>query len=280
MENKDNNNVGLHIIEPPKEIFVHKTTDRTFDIKREGSPQPICTHIECTNEGILVYNEEALFPEKGFVFPDAMWECNIVKRVLVEYSKLSFWNFITKKGRQKLVDSFNQIADKVMKFSLIEERFLSPIAKELQYIITQLLIGVKITPQSAEQCALYISHLIQYDNAYRYRLEDMFSETSKEQLLESPIIELDRILLILESRDTEGVSRKFRKIGTIIMGLICIPSYFHLFRDIISKSKFERLQYDEADRYWVTMRNDYKYLGEDYETRKKRFPRIPMTIMK
>lgn len=264
----------INIAKPPKEIFEYKTLDRSHDIKNEGSPTFIAERFDFSN-GINVYIKDAKYPLKGFVTPGAIWQCNIVKRVLVEMLKLPLWLFLTKKSRQKLVNSFNQIAEKAMKTCILEYKYQTPITQELYHLVKSLLISIGITCESADTFSKYATHLIQYDDAYRYRAEDIFSETSKEKLIKYPIIEIDRIMLILESRDNPVVAGKFRKIANLVSLILILPKYNLLFRDIISKSNFSKLQYDDADRYWVCMRNDYKFMGKEVEERRTMLDTTP-----
>lgn len=259
---------GAHLAQIPKQAFEHGTLDKSLDIANEGNISFVTDHVEYS-DGIYTYIIGAKYPMKGMITPDIMWQCNIIKRVFMELLKTFSFRLIFKKERQSLVNSFNMIADKTLKTALLKFHLLTGIAQQLYFIVKRVLMSLGIEEESAKKFSLYFVHLIQYDDAYRYRLQDIFSETNAESLALSPIIELDRLLLILESRDIKGVSDKFRKLFNVIALFLCIPKYRMAFKNAILNCKFEHLQYDEGDRYWVCMRNDYKFLGMTQDERLK-----------
>lgn len=98
-----------------------------------------------------------------------------------------------------------------------------------------------------------IAHVIEYDSAYRYRIQDLFNESSKQALLASPWKEIRRLVGISKRRDYEVAHAKIRHFAYIFMVLLYIPSI----RKAFQACDFTNLQLNENDRYWIDLRSDY-----------------------
>ena len=62
---------------------------------------------------------------------------------------------------------------------------------------------------------------------------------------------------------------KFKGIALVLGIGLLLPSVRKAFKKVIAESDFEKLQYDEIDRYWTAMRNDYLWWGLEAEERSK-----------
>jgi hypothetical protein len=78
------------------------------------------------------------------------------------------------------------------------------------------------------------------------------------------------LIQINKERDDKGVSDKFKSGIRLIQVMLCIPKYRKAFKEALGFVEFKKLQFDEIDIYWISMRSDYLYLGEDLPTRAKR----------
>lgn len=119
--------------------------------------------------------------------------------------------------------------------------------------------------------SIVISTILQYDLAYRWRLQDLFGETSKESLTKSPRKEIKRLLAINRKREHifnggpgkqnpgKSVADKFIIFGILLDISLLFPPARRKLRKIIEKADFHKLQLDEADRYWCRMRTDYDF---------------------
>jgi hypothetical protein len=245
------------IPEPPNEIFLYRN-DQVFDIMNEGATTYMLDRIEYT-DGIKVYIKDIPYPKKGFVTPEAIWSCNILKRVLMLASPLQ--------KPSKFIKGFNELGYKVMKHHLLKLCSMTPVAKELHILIKTFMVHLGFDKQMSYEFAMFFSHLIEYDDAYRYRFQDVMSEITKEQLLEYPRRTIDNIMSLLYARDSAGVANKFNKIAVMFYWLLLIPKVRIAWNKTIEIMNIEALQYDKDDRYWVSVRDDYKYMGKTYKER-------------
>ncbi len=112
-----------------------------------------------------------------------------------------------------------------------------------------------------------IAHVFEYDGAYRFRVQDLLSETTKEALTERPYRETLRLLHLNYERDGEVNRRKIGKYGRVAALLLLLPSIRRRFREALLWCDFSALQFDDNDRYWACIKEDYNYFGKTYEER-------------
>ncbi len=196
-----------------------------------------------------------------------LYSLDIIKRIFIETTKLLPFPTPT-----KLIRGFNSIGMKVMGNFLVNRKYMNPVADELWSIISDFLTYLGIPRIDSELFANLLGNIIHYDNAYYIRLEDGFSETTKERLIANPRKEIRRLMAINTAREEGRVSDNFQKVARIVGWTITIPKFKKAFIKAIAKSKFHKLQYDEADRYYACLRTDgYKYFGMTIEERQKLF---------
>ena len=106
MENK----TEYKVPDAPDDIFLYRN-DKVFDIMNEGATTYMIDRIEYT-DGIKVYVKGIPYARKGFVTPEAIWSCNILKRVLILASPLQ--------KPSRFILGFNDLGYKVMKHHLLK----------------------------------------------------------------------------------------------------------------------------------------------------------------
>lgn len=261
---------NLQIPAPPAFLFENATG--STEILNEGTPTFLLDRIDVSN-GIQVYIQGAKFPKKGFPYPEAIFAINIAKRMLIEGLKLSPYFVIgiirPYKTLEKLISAYTEISEKVLKQHYIKDSFLTPLARELGNMIYSFLLKLRMPNEISFRFAKVIQGIFEYDDAYRFRLEDVLSETTKETIANSPRKELKRLLNIFIERQgkDERLKKNAIRLISILNVILLIPRFGESFKQTILESDFTALQYDEADRYWCSMRGDYKYFGTTFEER-------------
>lgn len=255
---------------PPVEAF-EVQVDRAKDIVRENKIVLNLREVQYTSNGILLWFEDCPYPRKGFPFPAAGLATNLCKRVLVEALKLNlFFNPLS-----KLIRRYNAICYREMEPFVLKPSLMTPFASELKSFIQYLLARFKLPEEDIIQFASVISHIFEYDDAYRYRLQDLATECSKSALIKNPRKEIRRIAGIYSERELSGiVSDKFKRTVWLASMLLLIPRVNKSFIRAVSHSDFSNLRLDEADRFWVSHRGDYLFFGETYEARSARVPKL------
>lgn len=117
-----------------------------------------------------------------------------------------------------------------------------------------------------------LEYILEHDQAYRFRFMDMLAETTKERLTENPRREIKRLLAINKARDythANGplVSDKIGKVGNLVLWALLLPPLKRRFREAIATLDWSKYQWDDIDRYWAYLKNDYDYFGLSFEKR-------------
>ena len=224
--------------------------------------------------GLKQWIDGAEYPRKGYCPPEAMFACNQAKRIFVEGLKMfNSWQFITAiiftKDKMRFIRSYNEIVWKVMAPFITKYEYLTSIAQDLQDLTYSMMIKLGLDEENSKRFAKIFSHLIEYDDAYRFRVQDILNETRKDFIIERPITEVDRLTLLLTSRDSPGVAEKFQKLSKLLCIALCLPSVRNAFREVVEESNFKKLQVDDSDFYWHCFREDYKFGGMTNDDRKE-----------
>lgn len=221
--------------------------------------------------GILLWFENCEYPRKGFPFPAAGLATNLCKRVLIEAVKLNlFLNPLA-----KLIRSYNAICFREMEPYVLKDSLLTPFAGETKKFVSYFLSNFKVPSQEANQFAAVISSIFEYDDAYRYRLQDLFTESSKSNFIKNPRKEIRRLAEIYSKRELSHiVSAKFKRTVWLMSFMLLVPSVRRAFIRAVNHSDFIRFRFDASDRFWMSYRGDYLFFGETYEARSARVPKL------
>lgn len=221
-------------------------------------------HISLEN-GLNVFYKGGEYPMKGYVAPEALWSIDIVKSIFIETLKL-------KPSVVSILSAFNRIGYKCLDLYFLKPEFRMSCMLELQDITYRFIFSYTSNELISRQFSKIFSHLLEYDNAYRLRLIDICSETRAIWLCDSPIKEVARITAIACSREIvhgENLRRKIRAFSWLLRISLLLPKARRAFRYALRHSNFERLQYDNVDKYWVCLRDDYDYMGMTYTERQQ-----------
>ena len=289
----ENNKVNIAF--PPDFVF-KKNEQRLIpasSVVRKSTIMYQFERMEYPEEGgQLAWFKDCPYPAKGHPFPQAIHAANGAKRYLREIMKVLanknmigvFAGFIIsgKKRRTAILTRFLQAytnaAQMMISPYILSEKRYSPCPRELRKIITRFLEGIGIDHDTADGFSEVFITLIEYDNAYRLRIEDVLSETTKELILQNPVREMKKCVnLILErepSHDITGNAGKFDSFVKILRVLLWIPNYRNAFKDALRGADFEKLQLDDGDRYHSMLWSDYNFFGLPVEERIEMYKRF------
>lgn len=204
------------------------------------------------------------FHYKGIPTPEAIFAVNAVKRITLKTAIFFPVQCVLKP--KKIIDYVNETALIIIKPYFIESENKTEFAEEICKVMN--LLFSKITKKGdADLASRIISLIFEYDAAYRFRLQDILSETTKKKLIKSPIKETNRLLKILYQRDYDAVSSKFKIMGKLLTYSLIIPKIRKAFKEALLQADFSKLQLDENDRYWTAQRVDYKFWGKTNQER-------------
>lgn len=287
MENKETREEPRSIA-PPETVFDRAPQSLTQKVM-ESSPVHIFTGKVTVPEegGMNLHFEGMLHPKKGFPFMAAAMANNIVKRqtmlivgTLVRMDlSIAGLGFIVTPWKWKVravqagLENWCRASDYIIEQFYLKDQFMTPCAKEVGRIARELLLGIGIDERVSAWSAKILAHVVEYDDSYRYRIEDLCSETSAEKMAKDPAGEIARILAISRKREKYGtVSDKFAAFGLPLRFLmIWHPQVKRAFRSAIRPDTFKWVQMDEGDRYQTLLRTDYDFGGRSGDDRFREF---------
>lgn len=267
-----NQETYTHTAQPTSSVSLKKIT------ASQGTSVYLTEKVEYPEYGILMKYKDVPYFRQGFVFPEAMDSINNLKKVLVLLLALVKGNgrgLI--KGRIEsamahfcwianwMFQWYNPNMQKISKIFLKPERYRQSV-RELIKLINNFLenLGMEaVGPNVAKQdFGKVIGTLIEYDNAYHWRMEDIFSETTRERLLANPRKEIKRLLEIYKQREKQGIEFKADSIVKVLRFLLLIPSVKKAFKKTIESINVENLKMTKDDSYFTMNYQGYDFQGK------------------
>ena len=221
--------IEYEIPRPPAFLFENYQSPQDL-ISQEASSVNIIETVDVT-KGVLFYYQGATYPRKSWPFDDAIFAINIAKRAFLQLlhpSSIFGW--------KKNLANFERTASYALRGVYMKPGYMTPVAQE----ILKLPFG---------ETAKIMAHIFEYDDAYRYRLQDIIAECDTQTLFSNPTGECIKLIDILIRREhSEGMKAKWRKL--YFFAWLLIPLKFW-FIDKFFKVDFDNLKPDEADKYWM-----------------------------
>lgn len=222
-----------------------------------------------------------LYPTKSAFTTDDVIANNVIKRVLVSQIRflaknpLSALLLLRKKTLESWLKEFYGIGWTVMGSHLLADNRYCLFNRELRKFIETFFIELGFTGELVWRLPKIFITMFEYDDIYRYRVQDTLSETTTELLLAHPAKEIQRLLAISDQRDLrQNTIGKFRAFGRIIRLALLIPRFKKAFTRAIRSIDVTKLHLDEADRYHVLKYKNYDFLGESSEVRWERYLKL------
>jgi len=225
---------------------------------------------EIEGKGIFTYYHGTDIPRIGMSptyqdFPKAMAEVDKVKRFLREYLKNPLIIF----QAEKKLRVFNEFADKCLWNWYIGEKYWTPTTLQIYLFISNLINSLGVNVLVAMDFANIVATLFEYDDAYRYRLNDLMSETTKEAMIANFAGETKRLLEISEKREEiGGVTNKFRNIYRLFRFLCLIPKVKRAIIQGLKAVDWKGWQLTESEIFHTLLWDGYNVRGINLYERK------------
>ena len=262
--------VQPHEIKIPVECFLYPTGEQ--QIQAEGGEHYKIVKIDF-RDSFKTYIDGAEFPYEGYVTNETLWATNQAKSVFIEAVRiLSKPYFIIGTAisflffREQMIYAFNQLGHRIMSPVMLKDKHISVFARELQYVTFEFMRHL-VSEEKADKFSEIFSRIIDNDDAYKQRLKDIFSMTTKEKLKNPK--EISRLISLMKERNggAQWVN-KVRAIGLLIRLFIFIsPSARKGYKSAIENCTMDRLILHWEDMYWSVYKKDYNFAGMTYEQR-------------
>lgn len=309
---------NINIPLPPKNIFKHDLT-AVSQVSREDRPMFGVVKEEYPPEGgILVYKVGGDFetmpdgrvglrnpvylkyPEKGFPYPQAVRDNNIVKRMFACFAEfftrpalrpfVVLFCLLPYKLKIKVIEAwikwFTRSAKLALYPHLIDDIRYTKCVRGIKQFCFKFLQELGIHEHWCEQFTIIFGAVIEYDDSYRIRIQDVVSETTKEKLLANPRKEVLRLANIEYERETKNKStgNKFGQVAKLASMILLFPRVKRAFKVAVHWTDLSMIQTDEADRYHTLRFSGYNFQGRTPEDRYAEYEKIhdgnPPTPMK
>lgn len=223
--------------------------------------------------GILTYMEGYEHPYKGFPYFEFVDKIDLIKKIL-RGTLSSFYHSL--KGRSRFQIAllavvpwlFNDLVKasiyafyrQVGRFRIKPERYCVAI-RELHRAMSVEREELTSTREMRLMVRDITCMLLEFDNAYRYRFQDIVSEIDKEALKRNPSEEIMRLSNLLQSRET---TQEVKDTWTLFA--YYFPTYLRFNKtlrtemiSIFTELDLEKMRLDVQDRQYAGVRKDYKF---------------------
>ena len=274
----------MGVVLPPNEVFLNQQLplqDNQGGYHHQNWQQTVCKK----GEGILAYYEDHPFPMKGHPYPEACEANNIVKKLTIgslmslaaPEAIPSFFGFALLpykrkiKWLNKILTNYCIMADYALRSHYLKREYYNTTSKELWKFISHFLRNLGISLELSEKCGKIMATLLEYDDAYRLRVADIFTETNQAEMLYNPRKELLKVMEIYAKREKAGITEKLISVSKVLSYLLWLPRIRNAFTSAFRSTDIENLRLDEGDKYYALKRGDYDFMGKEEEQRKQEF---------
>lgn len=215
--------------------------------------------------GFLAHYSGRPVPNKGMAYSASTEANNVNKRLTIGMVMM------LKPTPTNILTHYKRLADYLYDPHYLHTRYYNDCSRELMGFVYRFLRRLRFSFELSYGFARIPAQLLEGENAYRYRVEDLFGETTKEKLLANPRKELKRLEKIYLERETyideEGTDKKFKMVFKVLNLLLLIPLVKKAFRFALKDSEFKNFQMDEIETYWSDRHNEYHFRGLPYGIR-------------
>lgn len=215
-----------------------------------------------------------LHPEKGFPDPDFVYACGIVKKYLMSVVMtlamremalpILAFAVLPWKRKMRVVENalvrFDAFSFPLLEDGFMRHEYLTPCAKEAKTFVTAFFKSLGMSWELSASTGKAFSSLIEYDDAYRYRIQDIACEFSKEEIMRDPRAAIRKAAGIVMRRDSM-VPEKFMAFAKLIELALLHPRIKSAFLKAMEATWFDQVKADEADKYFCMLKGGYAYGG-------------------
>lgn len=222
-------------VEIPTSVYLKKTYQSPSDFKkkigghelpleyfdREGDIHPLAKEgrgIYCPEEGgMLSFYKTFVYPTKGFPAGPAVHLVGIMKKWFMKpiglltsppFRYFLPLLFLIPKGIRKMMfyktaEMFIENSHYTFDLWYLESKRMSTMCREI-YFKGEQFITAHFAGKEKEiwlELLLIACSIVEYDNAYRYRFQDILMAIDKDSLVKNPVKELERLTRILALRE-------------------------------------------------------------------------------
>lgn len=264
---------NLLILKPIAQAFTHSPTTENRIAERIDYPP---------DGGMQVFYQGHPYPEKIFPFPEAFYCLDSVKRAIMNSLRVVRHSWIMSFGllwicvwpfKSRLfsiiLEQFFEFSNHTLSKIAIKPNFYCPSGREIHRAGMETIVQLTNNDEDRNQGQRILNTICliwEFDNAYRYRGQDLMASVDPKEMTAHPVRALKKLCAVAGARDS-FLRDKFKMISvglTILMlnrQVRNVVKVFFLYVDI------EKLYLDAGDRYWCYHFAEYNFDNLDLEGR-------------
>jgi hypothetical protein len=276
------------VMHPIEEIMVPAPPDYIFeyprnravpsqDIWENGQNTFIPDHVEyAEGKGTLMYYKGIALPDQGLKLDGGLYAIAPIKRTIVSRLKEEISRaknaplstlgilLISKRRRasflEQVLTGFNDSADQTALPFYLRPEYYCPPARAVRMFVSVFLASLGVSDGTADHTGKILATIVEYDCAYRLRLQDLMSETSKAEMYN--YFPVERLMRLENEREYKGeLPQRFKAVGKISSYLWYVPSFRRAVREGLGVVEFKDWQLTEGDIYHTLMYYSYNVRG-------------------
>lgn len=243
--------------------------------KLDSKDSSILQNVEFPEEGgVLTYMSDQAEPYKGFPFHEMVDKIDLVKKV-VRSTLSSFFHSFKRRNKLQLASIVfaswfigDSIKAGIYTFFRVVERFkIKPKMYSTSMRELHRAFSIELDNESAQDKELrfqtrdLVCMILEFDNAYRFRFQDIIGELDKEALQKNASKELIRLLTLMQSREKEQTVK-----DTWTLLKTFLPYALFLNRGIkkkivaiLSSLDLSLVRFSKEDKNYCIPRKDYTF---------------------
>ncbi len=255
--------------------------------------QFIIDYTEKLPQGVLLHYKGCPYPRR--VYYDKKNDINfplrvlnalgVVKKYLFALTYLKNvvipYRFSVAKYEAFLIHLYHQFEWTLAEFMIKDDEYSVPVW-EIGKFIRVFLQELGLSEYVATAYSRIAMMILEFDNAYRYRAQDLLGETTKE-LLQNARKEITRLLAIYDKREDpahyfkDGARSRVKTLA-ILKTLLLIPKVKKAFLTAVSQMDLDKVKFDANDRFHFSFWNGYDFEGKNFEERFSPYQELYTTI--
>lgn len=171
----------------------------------------------------------------------------------------------------------NVVLDKMLKLKNIPESKVSLLNYDYTFPIDTEIRKKREFIEIIAKLIEFICLFLEFDNAYRFRIQDVFGEIDKVGVMKSISKEFNRIMRIGIYRENKeiGITYKWKFLKVFITLVLFFDKDIRYYvKELFLELNLEQVKLDEDDWYFCLNRIGYDFKGWTYENRIKEKKRI------
>lgn len=260
-----------------------------------GVKHPIFERVEAPEEGgIFAYFRGMPYPRKGFPTPEAVYANDVVKRFIMSgvhllgsralilpmaVFALLPWNM----KRATIENALNQwmrFAEYMYSPHMLQPMRMTACAREVWTVAARLFIELGVSEDVSRRASRCLALMIEYDDAYRYRVEDLITSVVPSGPFRNAYISREGRDFLKRAQEAYNAREKWPYVRTkfdaafrIFRLAMRVRRVRNAWRVAWAHADIRAMMLDDADTYHTLTWDQYDFGGLTIEERIKIFDR-------